>query len=139
MSSTETDNTALRTYRGNCHCGAFVYEAQLPELTTVTECNCSICTKKGYLGVDNDAVAHFKVVKGSLEDLSEYSFGSKSFQHKVGRLHLLVEISLLTRLLLYSFAQFAQRPCLPLDRQQRLARTFSSMYVYIDGGSGSKP
>ncbi|XWW99321.1 hypothetical protein V2A60_007330 [Cordyceps javanica] len=75
-------DSVLRTYRGNCHCGAFVYEAELPEITTVTECPCSICRKKGYLFVSTNSKAHFKVVKGSLEGLSEYRFGTKALHHK---------------------------------------------------------
>lgn len=77
-------SSPLRTYRGNCHCGAFVYEADLPEITKATECPCYICRKKGYLLVDVDSAAHFRVVKGSLEDLSEYRFGSRQFGHRVG-------------------------------------------------------
>ncbi|OAA73593.1 glutathione-dependent formaldehyde-activating enzyme [Cordyceps fumosorosea ARSEF 2679] len=73
----------LRTYRGNCHCGAFVYEAELPEITAATECPCSICRKKGYLLVGaNTETAHFKVVKGSLKSLPEYTFGTKALCHK---------------------------------------------------------
>lgn len=34
--------------RGGCHCGRIAFEVQgRPEM--VIECNCSICTKKGYL------------------------------------------------------------------------------------------
>lgn len=66
----------LKTYRGNCHCGAFVYEADLPaELTSAGECNCSICVKKGYLlallGRDK-----FRVVKGSEDQLTVYASGT---------------------------------------------------------------
>lgn len=79
----QDESTALRTYRGNCHCGAFVYEAELPEITTVTECSCSICRKKGYLSVSTNEEKHFRVVKGSLDALSEYTFGAKKLRHKV--------------------------------------------------------
>ncbi|OAR00412.1 hypothetical protein LLEC1_07563 [Akanthomyces lecanii] len=83
MASNDDESAPLRTYRGNCHCGAFVYEAELPEITTVTECPCSICRKKGYLFVSTNSETHFKVVKGSLEGLSEYTFGTKMLHHKV--------------------------------------------------------
>ncbi|KAM3497044.1 hypothetical protein MY10362_009589, partial [Beauveria mimosiformis] len=80
---TSTDSaSALRTYRGNCHCGAFVYEAELPEITAASECPCSICRKKGYLFAGTNSKTHFKVVKGSLESLSEYTFGTKALRHK---------------------------------------------------------
>ena len=42
-SSTET-----RTYRGGCHCGRVAYEVT-GVLEKAEQCNCSICTKKGYL------------------------------------------------------------------------------------------
>ncbi|KAK4140360.1 uncharacterized protein C8A04DRAFT_39958 [Dichotomopilus funicola] len=41
-----------RTYRGNCHCGAFVYEVDTPDgkdITSASECSCSICYKRAYL------------------------------------------------------------------------------------------
>ncbi|KAJ3472226.1 hypothetical protein NLG97_g11172 [Lecanicillium saksenae] len=80
--ATTDGETSLRTYRGNCHCGAFVYEAELPEITTVTECSCSICRKKGYMFVGTNSKTHFRVVKGSLEGLSDYTFGAKKLHHK---------------------------------------------------------
>ncbi|MGH7950102.1 MAG: GFA family protein [Candidatus Binataceae bacterium] len=36
------------TYKGSCHCGAFQFEVT-GYLTEVTDCNCSICGKSGYL------------------------------------------------------------------------------------------
>ncbi len=83
MAANDNDGALLRTYRGNCHCGAFVYEAELPEITTVTECPCSICRKKGYLFVLTNSKKNFSVVRGSLESLSEYTFGTKAMHHKV--------------------------------------------------------
>lgn len=80
---TQTDqNTPIRTYRGNCHCKAFVYQVQLPELTSAVECNCSICYKKGYLWTFVDT-KKIEVVKGSDASLSRYSFGSQRLEHKV--------------------------------------------------------
>jgi hypothetical protein len=35
-------------YQGGCHCGRIRFEVA-NELKQVTECNCSICTKKGFL------------------------------------------------------------------------------------------
>src|SRR5713101_6661407 len=37
-----------RTYRGGCHCGRIRFEVR-GALDRVSECNCSICTKKGYV------------------------------------------------------------------------------------------
>ena len=36
------------TYRGGCHCGRVAYEVD-GNLERVSQCNCSICTKKAYL------------------------------------------------------------------------------------------
>ncbi|KAK1828513.1 glutathione-dependent formaldehyde-activating enzyme [Podospora conica] len=73
------ENQPLKTYRGNCHCGAFVYEVELPEIKAVSTCNCSICTKKGYLWVKPSEI---KVVKGDEDALTGYTFGSNTFYHK---------------------------------------------------------
>ncbi len=35
-------------YRGGCHCGRVAFEVD-GDIKLVSECNCSICTKKGYL------------------------------------------------------------------------------------------
>jgi hypothetical protein len=35
-------------YRGGCHCGRIAFEVE-GTLEEVSECNCSICTKKAYL------------------------------------------------------------------------------------------
>lgn len=71
----------LKTYRGNCHCGAFIYEAKLPKITSYTECNCSICHKKGnaYL---IPADGQVDVVKGSIDELASYTFNRGSFVHR---------------------------------------------------------
>lgn len=69
----------LKTYRGNCHCGAFVYEAKLPEITSYTECNCSICRKKGYAYLIPNEV---EIVKGSIDDLATYTFNEGGFVHR---------------------------------------------------------
>jgi len=38
----------MTTYRGSCHCGRVAFEVD-GELGTVMECNCSHCSRKGYL------------------------------------------------------------------------------------------
>ncbi|KAI1364087.1 glutathione-dependent formaldehyde-activating enzyme [Xylaria arbuscula] len=71
----------LKTYRANCHCAAYVYEVTLPEVSTASECNCSVCYKKGALWVfpKPDDV---KFVKGDPATLTDYTFGKKIFTHK---------------------------------------------------------
>ncbi|TFB07079.1 hypothetical protein CCMA1212_000381 [Trichoderma ghanense] len=68
------------TYRGNCHCGNFVFETTLPELKSAFSCNCSICTKKGYLWIF-PGKGNAKIVKGSVEELAAYEFGPKKLKH----------------------------------------------------------
>ena len=79
-----------KTYRGNCHCAAFVYEVSMPEDNEVQVCNCSICVRKGYMMVCPSR-EDFKVIKGSVDALAGYTFGSGIVEHKytqylVGRL-----------------------------------------------------
>ncbi|KAK2590742.1 hypothetical protein QQS21_011574 [Conoideocrella luteorostrata] len=77
-----TNQSERRTYRGNCHCKAFVYEAQLPEIKSVKECNCSICHKKGYLWVFAQSVDDFKIVRGDENTLKSYTFNTMKLVHK---------------------------------------------------------
>jgi hypothetical protein len=80
MADTEQN---LKTYRGNCHCGAFVFEADLPaDMTETNECNCTICSKKAYLFAV-PAPGSFKMVKGDEKDLSVYTFGPATRPHYV--------------------------------------------------------
>lgn len=72
----------LKTYRANCHCGAFIYEIDLPELKTVRNCNCSICSRKGYIFTGPSHPDALKIVKGNEADLTTYSFGAGKMEHK---------------------------------------------------------
>ena len=36
-------------YRGSCHCGAIQFQVEAPEKIKCADCNCSICSKSGYL------------------------------------------------------------------------------------------
>lgn len=75
-----TPTPDLKTYQGNCHCGAFKFSVKLPEPTSVTECDCSICFKRGYKwvfpGKDN-----FIIEKGE-SALTDYEFADKKMAHK---------------------------------------------------------
>jgi hypothetical protein len=37
------------THRGGCHCGRVRFEVDAPARLEVDECNCSICSRSGYL------------------------------------------------------------------------------------------
>lgn len=75
----EGEETA-KTYRGNCHCGAFIFEVKSPEIKSAMSCNCSICTKKGYLWFFPKEP--MTIVKGD-GSLKEYTFGPKKTTHLV--------------------------------------------------------
>jgi hypothetical protein len=36
------------THKGSCHCGRIAFEVE-GDITQVMECNCSHCSRKGYL------------------------------------------------------------------------------------------
>ncbi|KAL1841834.1 hypothetical protein VTJ49DRAFT_6511 [Mycothermus thermophilus] len=61
------------TYRGNCHCAAFVYEVKLPTIHSALECRCAMCHRKGYLwNLAGGGRRDVEVVKGKWEDLARY-------------------------------------------------------------------
>jgi len=68
----------MKTYQGGCHCGQVRFEIET-DLTKATECNCSICTRKGALHhrVSPD---QFKLISGQ-ESLTLYQSGSKLAKH----------------------------------------------------------
>ena len=67
-----------QVYRGVCHCGRVVYEVR-GVLDRASQCNCSICTKKGYL--------HWIVARENFrlltppDDLANYTFNTGVAQH----------------------------------------------------------
>jgi len=68
----------LQTYQGGCHCGRVRFRVTA-DLERVTECNCSICTKKGFLHliVPPD---RFEVISGK-DVLTTYRFNTGTAQH----------------------------------------------------------
>ena len=79
---TPSSTAPKKSYEGNCHCGAVRYTANIASLDTqqVTRCNCSICTRNGYLLVytsPKDVVFH-----QGYDDLKGYRFASKKAEHK---------------------------------------------------------
>lgn len=80
MSKTEASDRVW--YEANCHCGAIKYKVNTPSLETqkVTNCNCSICCKNGYLNVypkRTDVVFHC-----GEDHIKGYLFGEKKCVHK---------------------------------------------------------
>jgi len=72
------NNPGERTYRGGCHCGRIRFEVK-GKLERVSECNCSICTKKGYLHWIVDRPA-FRLLTPS-DNIAAYTFNTKVAKH----------------------------------------------------------
>jgi hypothetical protein len=68
----------MKSYLGGCHCGRVRYRVTA-DLERVTECNCSVCTKKGYLHliVPRD---RFELISGAM-DLTKYRFNTGIAEH----------------------------------------------------------
>ena len=55
----------LKTYEGGCHCGRVRFRVEVDlEQSTVGECNCSVCTKKGILHIGVTS-AQLKILSGA--------------------------------------------------------------------------
>ena len=66
-------------YRGSCHCQAITFEVEAPEEVEVERCNCSICTKSGYLHLIVPS-SKFKLLSGQ-EQITTYRFNSGIAKH----------------------------------------------------------
>ncbi len=73
---------AVQTYQGGCHCGRVRFEIEA-DLSRASECNCSICSKKGYL---HHLVPpeRFRLLSGA-EDSTTYQFGTSVARHQFCR------------------------------------------------------
>lgn len=68
------------THTGGCHCGRVRFEVIAPAALEVSDCNCSICSKSGYLHLMVPK-SRFKLLSGS-ESLTTYQFNTKTAQHR---------------------------------------------------------
>lgn len=66
-------------HTGGCHCGKVKFEVEAPAQIRVTECNCSICSKSGYLHLIVPR-ERFHLIEG-LEHLEKYEFNTKTAKH----------------------------------------------------------
>jgi len=66
-------------HTGGCHCGRVRFEVEAPAAITVTDCNCSICSRTGYLHLIVPK-ARFKLLQGE-EFLTNYRFNTGAAQH----------------------------------------------------------
>ncbi|WP_421791560.1 GFA family protein [Hyphobacterium sp.] len=64
---------------GGCHCGAVRWEADLPDEVVALSCNCSICTKTGFIHVIVEK-EDFRITAGE-DQLTEYTFNTGAAKH----------------------------------------------------------
>jgi hypothetical protein len=69
----------MRTHAGGCHCGRVRFEVLAPARIEVSECNCSMCSKAGYLHLIVPA-ERFKLLCGS-DALLTYTFNTQVAKH----------------------------------------------------------
>jgi hypothetical protein len=72
----------MEIYEGGCHCGRVRYRVSAT-LDRVTECNCSICGKKGFLHLIVPR-GQFELVSGA-DELTTYRFNTGVAEHRFCR------------------------------------------------------
>ena len=67
------------TYKGGCHCGRIAFEVE-GDIQQVIECNCSICSKRGYLlwFVPREQLR----LSTPATDMATYTFNRHVIQHR---------------------------------------------------------
>jgi centromere protein V len=66
-------------HSGGCHCGRVRFEVMAPADLEVSDCNCSICSKSGYLHLTVPQ-ARFRLLSGE-EHLTSYQFDTLTARH----------------------------------------------------------
>jgi hypothetical protein len=66
-------------YKGSCHCGQIAFEVE-GDLDQVIECNCSICSKRGFL-LWFAPLAKFHLLTPA-ENLATYTFNKHKIKHR---------------------------------------------------------
>lgn len=69
----------MRTHTGGCHCGRIRFQVIAPAHIDVSECNCSICSKVGFLHLIVPA-ERFTLLSGG-EALTTYTFNTGVAKH----------------------------------------------------------
>ena len=72
------DGTYSR-HLGGCHCGRVRFEVMAPAQAEVSECNCSMCSKAGYLHLIVPA-DRFRLLSGA-DMLTSYQFNTGTAKH----------------------------------------------------------
>ena len=70
-------------YQGSCHCGAITFEVDAPESPELERCNCSICTKSGFLHLIVPR-SWFRLLTGE-DKMTTYRFNTGVAEHRFCR------------------------------------------------------
>ena len=70
---------AMIAHTGGCHCGRVRFEVLAPECLDVSECNCSICSKTGFLHLIVPK-ERFRLLSGG-DALATYTFNTGTARH----------------------------------------------------------
>jgi hypothetical protein len=68
----------MNTYEGGCHCGRVRFRVTA-DLDRVTYCNCSLCSKKGFLHLIVPP-QQFEILIGK-DELTTYTFNTRTAKH----------------------------------------------------------
>lgn len=74
----------LRWRKGGCHCGAVRFEVACADAIEVEDCNCSVCSKAGFLHLIVP-LSRFKLLQGD-EALTTYTFNTGAAKHTFCRI-----------------------------------------------------
>ena len=74
----EPNKPEMKTYQGSCHCGRVRYEVGLDLSGQVSVCNCSICSRAGWM-LSFAPADRFKLLAGE-DSLQDYQFGKEDPQ-----------------------------------------------------------
>lgn len=74
---------AEQRYSGACHCGAVKFAVDLDLAQTIV-CNCSICTKRGFVWAFAPA-SRFEQTAGDEASTAEYLFNKHAIRHRFCR------------------------------------------------------
>lgn len=65
--------------RGGCHCGAVTFEVLVPDEVELIDCNCSMCSRTGYLHLIVPK-ERFRLLTGKRK-LTTYQFNTRAAKH----------------------------------------------------------
>jgi hypothetical protein len=70
----------MTIHTGGCHCGAVRFEVEADLSQPVMECNCSACSKKGFL-LTFVPVDQFRLLSGD-DAMTDYRFNTGKIRHR---------------------------------------------------------